>query len=203
MAAQYGHLALPGGYSLGNLKLSYTVPLGETKNYSLRMRLPVARNQVLGNSGFGLGDASVQLTHVFGVTREHGFVAQGELLAEPAGRPELGTGKTVLKATFIYALVMQDGSIFAPAAVQSNSLGGDSPRAKVNLTTFDFYCVPQLADPKTFITVDPALTANWETRKQLASLAVTVGRATGPAFGGNGQVFVKPSVFAGADRAAK
>jgi hypothetical protein len=121
---------------------------------------------------------------------------------DTARRQELGNGKTVFKGSFVYAMFLQGGDIFAPAFVQSNSLGGDSNRAKVNSTAFDFYYVPKLADPKTFVTVDPALSFDWESKKQFASLAVTVGRAIGPAFGGNGQVFIKPVVFGGGERSA-
>jgi hypothetical protein len=32
---------------------------------------------------------------------------------------------------------------------------------------------------------------------------VTVGRSLGPALGGNSQVFIKPTVFAGGDRPGK
>lgn len=199
-AIQYEHIALRGGFGSGNLKLSYIVPLGEKRDYSLRLRVPVARADVLGNNGFGLGDVSLQVAHVFGLTKEHGFVAQGELLFDTAKRPELGSGKTVVKGTLIYALFLQGGHIFAPAAVQSVSIGGDGNRARVNGTVFDFYYVPKLADPKTFVTVDPALSFDWEAKKQFASLAVTVGRAVGPAFGGSAQVFMKPSVFFGGER---
>lgn len=99
-------------------------------------------------------------------------------------------------------MFLTGGHIFAPAAVQTKSLGGNSARAKVNNTVFDFYYVPRLSDPKTFVTVDPALSFDWEREKTFASLAVTLGRAIGPAFGGNAQVFIKPSVFGGGERPA-
>lgn len=43
----------------------------------------------------------------------------------------------------------------------------------------------------------------WQSDKRFASLTVTMGRVVGPAFGGNGIVFVKPSVFGGSDRPGK
>jgi hypothetical protein len=70
----------------------------------------------------------------------------------------------------------------------------------VNSTTLDVYYVPRLADARNLVTYDPALTFDWERHTQFASLAVTFGRVLGPAFGGKGIVFVKPSLFAGSDR---
>lgn len=202
VAVQYEHIVLRGDGRVGSLKLSYGVPLGEKKDYFVRGRVPVGSNNVFGDSSFGLGDASVTLGHFFGLTREHGFVVLGELFFDTAKRPELGNGKAVFKGTFIYANFLSNGAIFAPAVVQSIDLGGNSARAKVNNTVLDFYYVPKLSDPKFLVTLDPALSSDWESKKQFASLAVTVGRIIGPAFGGSAQVFVKPSVFVGGERPA-
>jgi hypothetical protein len=198
--AKYEYLDLKGGFGSGTLRLSYTEPLGEKNDYSLRLRVPVTYVNVLGNDQHALGDVSVQLQHVFGLTKEHAFVAQGEMIFDTAQRPELGTGKNVFKGTLIYAKFLQGGAIFAPAWVQSNSISGDKARAKVNTTTFDFYYVPKLADPRNLVTFDPSLNFDWENDKRFAGLAVTMGRVMGPAFGGNGILFVKPSVFVGGDR---
>lgn len=199
-AIQYEHIALRPDASVGTLKFSYTLPFGERKDYDVRFRLPVVRANGLGHDGFDVGDLSVRVNHVFGLTRERGFVAQGEMVFDTARRQELGTGKNVFKGTLIYARFLPGEDIFAPAVVQSNSLWGDSNRARVNNTVFDFYYVPRLSDPNVFVTVDPALSFDWQTSKQFASLAVTVGRGIGAAFGGNSQVFIKPSIFAGGER---
>ena len=198
--AKYEYLDLKGGYSSGTLRLSYTQPLGEKKDYSVRLRVPVTYVNLLGNDQYALGDASLQLQHVFGLTKEHGFVAQGELIFDTAERQELGTGKNVFKGTLIYAMFLQGGAIFAPAFVQSNSFSGDEARAKVNFTTFDFYYVPKFADPRNLMTLDPSLNFDWENDKRFAGLAVTLGRVIGPAFGGNAILFIKPSAFVGSDR---
>ena len=137
----------------------------------------------------------MQVAQVFGLTRKHGFVAQGEIIFDTVSRPELGTGKNVFKGTFIYALFLKNGGVFAPAFVQSNSLSGDKLRSDVNMTTFDFYYVPKFTDPRNLMTIDPAFNFDWENNKKFASLAVTMGRVIGPAFGGNGILFIKPSLF--------
>ena len=118
----YEYLDLVGGFESGVLRLNYTQPFGAKSDYSLRLRVPVQMNDVLGNSGHDLGDASLMLTHVFGLTRTHGWVFQGEAVFDTAARPELGTGKNVLKGTLIYARFLPTGAIFAPAVVQSNSV---------------------------------------------------------------------------------
>lgn len=154
--AKYEYLDLNAGFSSGTLRLSYTQPLGEKKDYSLRFRVPFTRFDVLGNDKHELGDVSVQLAHVFGLTREHGFVAQGELFFDTAQRRELGSGKNAFKGPLIYARFLQDGAIFAPAIVRNNSFSGEEARAKINVTTFDFYYVPKFADPRNLMTSDPA-----------------------------------------------
>lgn len=197
--AKYEYLDLQNGFSSATLRLSYTRPFGEGK-YSFRARLPIAAVDVFGDESYDIGDASVQLQHVFGLTQKHAFVIQGEMVFDTASRPELGTGKNVFKGTLIYAKFLKGGSIFAPAIVQSNSLWGDESRTDINFTTFDFYYVPKLSNPKNLITYDPALNFDWENDKQFASLAVTFGRVLGPQLGGNGILFFKPSLFAGSDR---
>jgi hypothetical protein len=198
----YEHLALRGSGSVGTLTLLYAVPLGDKQDFSLRLRAPVVRNNTLGHGGFALGDVALQLSHVFGLTREHGFVAQGELAFDTARRPELGNGKPVLKGSFAYVMFLQGGDIFAPTLVQSHSVGGDSQRARINHTEIDFYYVPKLAEPKTFVTLAPSLNFDWESKERFATLAVTLGRVLGPAFGGSSQLFVRPKVFGGAERSA-
>jgi len=198
--AKYEYLDLRGGYSSGTLRLSYTQPLGEKKDYSVRFRVPVTYVNVLDNDQYALGDVSVQVQHVFGLTKEHGFVAQGELIFNTAQRPELGAGKNAFKGTLIYARFLSDGSIFAPAFVQNNSFSGDETRPDINVTTLDFYYVPKFADPRNLMTLDPSLNFDWENDKRFAGLAITLGRVIGPAFGGNAIFFIKPSVFVGSDR---
>jgi len=201
IAVQHEHLALREGARSDTMKLTYTLPLGEQRNASVRFRVPIARVETPGlGDHTGLGDASIQFSRVFGLTSAHGFVAQGEWVFDTARRAELGSGKSVLKGTLVWALFLEGGNIFAPAVVHSQSVAGRANRARVNTTTLDFYCVPKLADAQTFVTIDPALSFDWENGKHYPSLAVTVGRALGPALGGNAQVFVKPTVFAGGER---
>jgi hypothetical protein len=198
--AKYEYLDLQNGFSSGTLRLTYIRPFGERQDYSIRLRAPISAVDALGNDDHELGDVSVQLAHVFGLTESHGFVWQAEMVFDTASRVELGTGQNVLKGTLIYAKFLEGGAIFAPAIVQSNSLWGEDDRADVNSTTFDFYYVPKLKDPRNLITLDPSLNFDWENDKQFAGLAVTFGRVIGPAFGGNAILSVKPSVFAGGDR---
>ena len=84
--------------------------------------------------------------------------------------------------------------------MQSNSLNGKGNRADVNATTFDFYYVPKLEDARNLVTFDPAVSFDWQSDKRFFSLAVTVGRVIGSAFGGNSIVFIKPTAFAGSDK---
>lgn len=200
--ATFEYTDLRGGFASNLLKLNYTHAFGVDKDYSLRFRLPVASIDVLGSEAYRLGDASVQLQHVFGVNQSRGMVLQGEMNFDTADRPELGTGQNVFKGTFIYALFRESGDIFAPALVHSESLWGDDDRADVRVTTVDLYYVPKLADPRYLITYDPFITHDWESGADFGGLAVTFGRVVGPMLGGNGIVSVKPTYYVGADRPA-
>lgn len=197
--AKYEYLDLQGGFGSSTLRLSFTEPFGGGK-WNVRARLPVAAVDVYGNDNYDIGDFSVEIAHVFGLSKSGAFVGKGELALDTAARPELGTGKDVFKGTLIYARFLEGGHIFAPAMVQSISVGGDNSRADVNFTTFDFYYVPKLSNPSYLITYDPALNFDWENDKDFASLAITFGKVLGPQLGGKGIVFVKPSLFAGTDR---
>jgi len=200
--AKYEYLDLENGIGSGSLRLSFTQPLGEKQDYSLRLRVPINQVDIPGSGSHDLGDASLQLAHVFGLTRKHAFVLQAEAIFDTAARPELGTGKNALKGTLIYAKFLTGGNIFAPALVQTNSLGGQDSRADINTTTLDFYYVPKLADSRNLVTFDPALNFDWETDREYLSLAVTMGRVLGPQLGGTGVAFVKPSLYAGGQRPA-
>ena len=198
--AKYEYLDLERGVSSGTLRLTWTQPLGEKRDWALIARVPVSSVDAGGEDSYDLGDASLKLSHVFGLTPRQGWVAQGEIVLDTAARPELGSGRNVFKGTLIYARFLPGGSIFAPAWVQSRSLGSGSRRAAVNATTLDFYYVPRMADPRNLVTLDPALNFDWENDARYFSLSVTAGRVLGPAFGGNAIVFAKPSLFAGGDR---
>ena len=195
----YEYNDLSGGMERHSPRLDLTLPFGERQDYSLRFRVPLVSNDIAGDDSFGLGDVSVTGTHVFGLTRQRGLVAQAEMIFDTASRDELGAGKHVFKGTFIYARFLPKG-IFAPALVHSLDVGGASHRPDVNVTTIDLYYVPKLADPRTFVTLDPAMNFDWEKDARFGSLAITAGRGVGKAFGGVAQVYAKPTVMFGNER---
>jgi hypothetical protein len=197
--AKYEYLDLNSGFSSDTLRLSYTQPFAGAR-WNVRARLPITAVDVFGDHGYDIGDFSIEFAHLFGLNKKGAFVAKGELVFDTAARPELGTGQNVFKGTLIYAKFLKGGNIFAPAIVQSNSLWGDGNRPDVNFTTFDFYYVPHLQNPRNLITYDPALNFDWKNNKTFGSLAITFGRVLGPQLGGKGIFFVKPSIFVGGGR---
>ena len=200
IAVSYGYTELRNGFRQDLLKVLYQQPISTDGRTVAKVELPMVSTDVRGRSGFDLGDITLGLQRVAVVTPQYGLVYKAEMVLNTANHIEQGTGKNVLKATAIYAKFLPGGAIFAPAIVHSESLWGESGRAHVRLTTLDFYYVPKLGDPKTFVTFDPNVNFDWEGDKTYFGLAVTVGRSIGPAFGGNGQVYVKPSILAGDDR---
>lgn len=192
LSTTFEHLALRNGFNSDVLAFGYTQPLGSSRN-SIRVRVPFAAVDVLGNRGMALGDVGVRFNWIPHVDRSYGIVVQNELQLDTAARPELGAGKTVLKSTSIYAKFLRDGSIFAPALVHSESLWGRAARKPVRTTTLDLYYVPRLRNPRLYMTVDPALTVDWSNELVYPALAVTMGYKLGPMLGGRGQIAIKPS----------
>lgn len=196
---KFEHLALRNDGRSDILRFVYTQPLGD--GFSASVKLPLAQVDTALVSGSGLGDVSVELGKVFGVTKEGGNVLKAELFFDTATRPELGNGNSLLKATYIRAFFLEHGDIFAPAWVQSVSLRSGADRPKINLSTVDLYYVPKMADPRNLVTFDPSLNYNWENGNYFAGLAVTLGRNFGPSpIGGNHFVLVKPAVLIGGNR---
>jgi hypothetical protein len=203
LSFEHVDLNLPAGAPFGDNANSFIFEFQQPFGHnSFKVKAPVSSVDVLGDSSYGLGDVSAKLTHVFGVTKTHGMVVNFELVADTASRDELGGGKWVAKPGFIYAFFLQGGHIFAPAIVQSISFAGSSNRADINQTVIDFYFVPKFKDSSFYMTLDPALTHDWENDKTFLTTALTMGYKLGPMLGGNGQVFVKPSVGLGAERAS-
>ena len=202
MELKYEHMDLVNGMTSGTLRLVYKFPLGAKKDYAVALKAPVARITGTGDDAFSLGDMSIKVTHPFGFSPAGAYAVQLELFFDTASRPELGAGKNGVKATFIPVRFLKGGSLFAPALEQAVSFGGDESRADINTTTLDLYYVPKLANPLNFMTYDPGVVRDWENERTTGYLAVTFGRLIGPVFGGNSVLFVKPTVFVGADRLA-
>lgn len=199
-ASTWEYFDLAAGTSSEILKLNLTLPIGTKKNWNIRWRLPVTAINGIGHGGYAIGDASVQLGHVFGLTQQGGYVGQVELIFDTADRPELGTGKNVIKGSFIKAHFLKNGAIFAPALEHRYGHWGDGTRDDINTSALDFYYVPKLDDARNLITVDPSVNINWRNDKEFLGLGVTYGRVIGSAWGGNAIISIKPSLFAGQDR---
>jgi len=196
------HLDLRNGFNSETLTLGLNIPLGEAKRSSIRMEVPFAAVDALGNESMGLSDVSVKLTRVLEVNRKYGIVVSGKVAFDTADRLELGNGKMVVEGAFVYANFLKGGHIFAPALVHKISVAGSDRRADVSLTTIDLYYVPRLKNPKMFMTIDPALNHDWVNDATFGALAVTFGRSVGKVFGGIGQVTLRPSILVGGNRPA-
>jgi hypothetical protein len=175
------------------------VPFGSRKQFQVTLTAPYADSAL--DSDFGLGDVSLKFTHVVDVNASNGIAYTVELFLDTADRPDLGNGQEVLEFSAFYAKFLPEGSIVAPALVQTVGLDGKGSNGqKINRTTFDLYYVPKLANPKFYVTFDPNVTYDWETDKSFASLQVTLGMLTGKLAGGDSQIYIKPGIYAGRDR---
>ena len=182
------------------LEFQYTQPIGDG-NKAFRFTVPFANSPF--DSAMDVGDISITFVDVFYLTEQNGAAYTAELFLDTANRSDNGYGQFALETSVFYAFFLKNGGIFAPAWVQTFGLeGGSSSGAKLNQTTFDFYYVPKLANPKYFMTFDPAIIHDWESDDTFGSLQVTMGVLTGRLFGGDSQVFVKPGVLFGGDAPA-
>lgn len=196
---QYTYNDIRGGLSSGLWEAYVGIPFGSLKQFQLQLTVPYANGAL--NNDFDVGDVSLKFVHVVDVNESRGIAYTAELFADTAARPDLGYGEEVLEFSAFYAKFLPNGSIVAPAWVQTVGLDGKSSSGEdINRTTFDFYYVPKLANPKFYMTFDPAVSYDWETEKGFASLQVTFGMLTGKLAGGDSQVFIKPGIYAGGDR---
>lgn len=197
---QWKYTDLGAGLSNGLMEAHFTQPFGATKNMSIGITVPYASGALDGD--YGLGDFSVKFTHVPIVTSTYGVAYTAEVFFDTASRRELGNGHEVGKFSGFYVNFLRSG-IIAPALVQEVSLGEVGRlEQRVNRTTFDLYYVPKLGDPRFFVTFDPAITRDWQKETTYGSLTTTFGMVVGKVMGGDGQVFVKPQVLIGGERAA-
>ncbi len=199
--ADYEHLRLRDGFSSDTVDLKLTA--GIATHTGLTLDLPIVSVDTFGESGYGIGDFSVKLAQVSGLSKKGANIFQAELFLDTADRAELGNGQDVLKLTYIRAIFLPGHAIIAPSFIQNFGIGGKGDRARVNNFVFDLYYVPHFKNPKIYMTVDPNITYDWENGNSYAGLLVTVGYGIGKTFGkGNGSVYIKPSVYAGEDRPA-
>jgi hypothetical protein len=208
---QYQFNQINSDLNTGVFEAFYTQPFGEGGRRAFRITVPGSDSPFNADPFFGgvpgqdftLGDVSITYIDVFYLTEKNGAAYTFELFLDTADQPTAGYGQLAGEFSAFYAFFLNSGAIFAPAWVQTFGLeGGNSEGDDVNQTTLDFYYVPKLANPKYFMTYDPAIVHNWETDDTFGSLQITFGMLTGRAFGGDSQVFVKPGVLLGGDRPA-
>jgi hypothetical protein len=199
---RFESLDLGDGFTNNVLFLRFTQPLGSAQRSSLEFKLPVISNDVAGDSAYGVGDFILKFSHLATLTPKYGILLTLEAGFDTADKPEHGFGSNVLRPGITYARFLPGGSLFAPTLQHAFTVGDtDSGRTDVSITVADFYYVPKLRDPRNYMTIDPALTYDWNREQLSPSLAVTLGRVISTGLPGTSSVFVKPSAGIGSDRA--
>lgn len=218
---QYQYNEINSDLNTGLFEAFYTQPFGAGGKRAFRITVPgsdspfnarprlggaadaAATDDRVGDE-FVLGDISVTYIDVFYLTERNGSAFTFELFLNTANGDFAGYGQYAGETSVFYAWFLNNGAIFAPAWVQTFGLeGGNDQGVDVNVSTFDFYYVPKLKNPKYYMTFDPAIIHDWETDDTFGSLQITFGMLTGRAFGGDGQIYVKPGVFFGGDAPAE
>lgn len=216
---QYQYNEINSNLNTGLLEAFYTQPIGDGSK-ALRFTLPFSDSPFNARPALGdasaaaaqdsdvgeelrLGDFSVTYIDVFYLTPENGSAFTFELFLDTADTDTAGYGQLAGETSIFYAWFLDNKAIFAPAWVQTFGLeGGNSQDTDVNVTTVDFYYVPKLANPKYYITYDPAIIHDWESDATFGSLQITFGMLTGKFLGGDGQVFIKPGILLGGEAPA-
>ncbi len=208
---QYQFNQINSNLNTGLFEAFYTKPFGDGSR-AFRLTVPGSDSPFNANPIFGgqpgveftLGDISLTYIDVFHLTERNGAAFTFELFLDTAQTDRAGYGQFVGETSAFYAWFLNNGAIFAPAWVQTFGLqGGNAQGVNVNTTTLDFYYVPKLKNPRFYLTFDPAIIHDWENDQTFGSLQVTAGMLTGKAFGGDGQVFIKPGILFGGDRPAE
>lgn len=196
-STSYEYVDLPNLGDVQTMTLKIGTPISGDGRTGINFKLPLVSTS-FGDSGFGIGDASIKLTRVLVVTPSYGIVLGAEAVFDTADSPDRGAGVDLLKLSGVYAFFLKSKAIFAPSVVHSVSIGNPLPgRSDVNVTTIDFYYVPKLRNPKAYMTVDPAIVYNWESDEILGGLSVTFGQSVDLGIAGNESFFIKPSVGVG------
>lgn len=199
---RYEALDLQNGFSNQTLFLRFTQPLGEAQKSSLEFKVPLISSDVLGEPGLGVGDLILKFSHLATLTPKYGILLTLEAAFDTADTADRGFGSNVLRPGITYARFLPGGSLFAPTLQHAFTVGQVDPgRTEVNLTVMDFYYVPKLNDPRNYMTLDPALSYDWENDKLIPSVALTLGRVIPTGLPGTSSLFIKPSVGLGEDRA--
>jgi hypothetical protein len=199
---RFESLDLGDGFTNNTLYLRFTQPLGAAQRSSVELKLPIVSSNILDGSDYGMGDFSLKFTRLASLTPQYGILLTLEAIFDTADAADQGTGSNVLKPGITYARFLPNGAIFAPTLQHGFTVGSaDSGRPDVNQTVIDFYYVPKLNDPLNYMTIDPALTYDWESEKLSPTLAVTLGRVIPMGLPGSSSLFVKPSIGFGGDRA--
>ena len=194
-----GYIDAGNGFDAWSTETSLTLPFGK-KNVAFRFTAPVSQS-VIDNT-FDLGDISATFIHVVDVNRKRGIAYTVELFTDTASRPDLGYGEAAVELSAFYAWFLKNGSIFAPAVVQTIGLGTPPGGKSVSQTTVDFYYVPKLKNPKLFMTFDPAIIRDWRAKDTFGSLQVTFGSSIGKIGKGNWAIYARPQILIGAKRPA-
>jgi hypothetical protein len=199
---RYESLELGDGFTNNTLYLRYTQPLGAAQRSSVELKLPVVSTNILDDADYGIGDFSLKFTRLSSLTPQYGVLLTLEAIFDTADAADHGSGSNVLRPGITYARFLPNGAIFAPTLQHAFTVGETDPgRTDVNLTVLDLYYVPKLNDPMNYMTIDPALTYDWEREQLSPTLAVTLGRVIPMGLPGSASLFIKPSIGIGDDAA--
>jgi hypothetical protein len=192
----------------------YSMPSGKKSKFELEAPFLVGTD-LFGANLFGFGDVSVSWKTRPYLSRKMAVVAGVEVFTPSGSRDELSANRWSVGPTVTVALFYPKARlIFAPTYQQQVSVtdsslpanfdpgGGDtstggapaSPVATpgdINKGTFDLYLVYRFADNKRWITIDPAITIDYENDSEVTtSIAPAYGFFVRP----GGSVSIQPVI---------
>jgi len=194
------HKRLSNGRYANTLTTKFTEPFADGR-MSIRFNVPYAMSNVTGRTIDGLGDMSAKLTWLAYLDRRQGLVVSTEVFGPSAMDRTLGMGRWVAAPGATYAYFLTPEVILAPALVHNVSSGGNTARADVNRTDFDFYAVYRPKGQNWWLTSDVTISRDFVARTTPMSWKLALG--SGLAKLDNGAALnlsIRPGVGFGPDR---
>ncbi len=192
---------LPGNDDFFNTtSLVYIQPFADG-TMNLRAKVPFVATDVAGEGESGLGDLSLRYNWLAKVTPEYGLLVGVDSTFDTASERYFGRDRYTISPLVTYAMFLNNNAIFAPTYQHNFSIFGNGNGPDVNESVIDLYFVYTADDKKSWITVDPAITINWDGDPKLnAVLEVQFGRTLGKVGDAALNAYVAPSVGIGDDR---
>ncbi len=193
--------SLPNGRWFNNATARFTQPFNDSR-MAIAFKAPVPSTNLTGGTLTGFGDVSAKWNWVAYLDRRQGLLFSTEITAPTASEKVFGSGRWIAAPGITYAYFLSPEWIIAPALVHSESFAGDTLRARVSRTDFDFYTVYKPKGLNWWLTSDVTVGYDHVARTTPATWKVALGTSLGKIDDAVVNLSIRPGVGIGRDRPA-